>query len=322
MESNYLDFIRCQRADGSHYGTAGQCRKGREVDARDIVKELSTRKFTVTKKGVIEGAIDPRKGLVGNGKDLGNGILITKGDSRDLEKLGKLPGIPRVIGDQKNNPNTVIVARKTIRPWADLEVPVNARVPFRKDSPQKFWLTKHSQDVDMAVNPTLVTANSLLKSSYNRYNKEFFDGKLPDIDLYIAPSLTGSYGLAYPTLNSKSGAPAIALSWKFTKNATEEAIHGVLLHEMVHVHDYVNNRYGENHGPIFRSKLDGINKAWKRESQKRYVDTIIDASGGSHRTDGERYKAATTRLHPQIKLDQSLLDKTKDDTNVRIIKWK
>lgn len=26
-----LDFVRCQRSDGSHYGTGGRCRKGKEV---------------------------------------------------------------------------------------------------------------------------------------------------------------------------------------------------------------------------------------------------------------------------------------------------
>jgi hypothetical protein len=30
------DFSRCQRADGSYYGTAGQCRIGKEVGAKDI----------------------------------------------------------------------------------------------------------------------------------------------------------------------------------------------------------------------------------------------------------------------------------------------
>lgn len=33
---NYFDFTRCQRADGSHYGTAGKCQKGRRVDPRDL----------------------------------------------------------------------------------------------------------------------------------------------------------------------------------------------------------------------------------------------------------------------------------------------
>jgi len=31
-----LDFARCQRADGSYYGTGGQCRKGKEVGPREM----------------------------------------------------------------------------------------------------------------------------------------------------------------------------------------------------------------------------------------------------------------------------------------------
>lgn len=33
---DYFDFVRCQRADGSYYGTRGICRKGREVDTKKI----------------------------------------------------------------------------------------------------------------------------------------------------------------------------------------------------------------------------------------------------------------------------------------------
>ena len=32
---NLWDFARCQRPNGSHYGTAGKCRKGTEVDKED-----------------------------------------------------------------------------------------------------------------------------------------------------------------------------------------------------------------------------------------------------------------------------------------------
>jgi len=37
-----LDFARCQRSDGSFYGTSGQCRKGKEVGPREI-KELQAK---------------------------------------------------------------------------------------------------------------------------------------------------------------------------------------------------------------------------------------------------------------------------------------
>lgn len=34
----FLDFARCQRPDGSYYGTSGQCRKGKTVSAEDLAK--------------------------------------------------------------------------------------------------------------------------------------------------------------------------------------------------------------------------------------------------------------------------------------------
>lgn len=34
------DFVRCQRADGTFYGTSGQCRKGTPVGDRDFAKEI------------------------------------------------------------------------------------------------------------------------------------------------------------------------------------------------------------------------------------------------------------------------------------------
>lgn len=59
-----IDFTRCQRADGSHYGTGGQCRKGREVDP------LSE----ALKGGKLIG-----EGGYGEVYDVGNGIVVKVG---------------------------------------------------------------------------------------------------------------------------------------------------------------------------------------------------------------------------------------------------
>jgi hypothetical protein len=39
-----LDFARCQRADGTFYGTGGQCRKGKEVGERERAEKLQAKK--------------------------------------------------------------------------------------------------------------------------------------------------------------------------------------------------------------------------------------------------------------------------------------
>jgi hypothetical protein len=35
-DGGYFDFARCQRADGSFYGTSGKCRQGNEVGAKEV----------------------------------------------------------------------------------------------------------------------------------------------------------------------------------------------------------------------------------------------------------------------------------------------
>lgn len=71
-----LDFVRCQRADGTFYGTSGQCRKGKAVGPREK-KALKKAAAAGNKKAklaldVVEGkktkaqAIKELKGEVGN----------------------------------------------------------------------------------------------------------------------------------------------------------------------------------------------------------------------------------------------------------------
>ena len=64
-----LDFARCQRPDGSVYGSRGQCRKGKEIGAKEETpkKEKKARK----KKEGAEGKTQAKpKGLFMAGKDV------------------------------------------------------------------------------------------------------------------------------------------------------------------------------------------------------------------------------------------------------------
>lgn len=316
----FLDFVRCQRADGTFYGTSGKCRKGREVDAKKILDKL-TKGFSETKKDVFDSAINPKGGLIGKGKDLGNGVSAVKGDLQVLEKLGKLPGLPKPVAKVVGEPNVAIVARKTIVPWNRVEIPEAAMRPYLRNNPSKGWLETFS-DPDMAVNPTLLTANSLLKPAYNRYNKEFFDGKLPDINLYISPALASAYAIAQPANSTHNKSPFIALAWRYMQSATEEAMHGILLHEMVHIHDFINNRVDENHGKIFTAKLNAIDKAWKRDSKDIYVDSIMGSVGGYQYSRARMNKTKSDRLYPNIKNDETLKSKAVEGFNYRFLKWK
>jgi predicted Ser/Thr protein kinase len=74
--SESLDYSRCQRPDGSHYGTAGQCRKGMRVEG---------------KKGVLLG-----EGKEGKVYDIGNGRVLKSG--RYEEEAAKAHTIAADLG--------------------------------------------------------------------------------------------------------------------------------------------------------------------------------------------------------------------------------
>lgn len=89
----FLNFILCQRADGTFYGTAGRCRKGREVAKAIRISNLV--KQTEGKKPIGEG-------LFGKVFDIGSGIVVKIGEIQEIEiqamdGLKHISGIPRAI---------------------------------------------------------------------------------------------------------------------------------------------------------------------------------------------------------------------------------
>lgn len=83
--------MRCQRADGSHYGTAGVCRQGREV--ADLVKSL---------KGKLAGAKKIGEGAEASILDVGGGVVVKQGripksEASILQSLKNVKGVPRFL---------------------------------------------------------------------------------------------------------------------------------------------------------------------------------------------------------------------------------
>ena len=322
VEANsFMEFARCQRADGSHYGTAGQCRKGREVGAKLIEKII--KRLSPTKGGVLQSTLNPNKGPIGEGKDLGNGVIAIRGSAKELEKLRKVPGLMRPVSKViDRDDGLVIVARKTHRPWEKLEVPKKFLTPYREEAPMAVWINKtmlKNRDVDMAVNPRFLSATSLLKPAYDKYNKEFFDGKLPEVDLFVAPSMTLAAGLAIGNRSNPERPMSLVLSMKRLKNATEEAIHGVLLHEMVHISDYAAGRWNEGHGAIFTSTINRISDKWKRDSRESHINEILKVPG-SFVGGGKKDTSGATQF-PKIKYSEALLRKATNDGHYRKVQW-
>ena len=102
-----FEFVRCQRADGSHYGTAGKCQKGREVDAADVLGKGKTYVQIVKE---LKGKKELGEGAYGRVYDVGGGVVVKQGKISDkeinaLERLNSVEGVPRVLGHQYKNPS-------------------------------------------------------------------------------------------------------------------------------------------------------------------------------------------------------------------------
>jgi len=67
----YFDFARCQRADGSHYGTGGTCRKGDKVGAREVTAAPAEKASRLTQKKIGSLSDEQLKSLIKNPKLLG-----------------------------------------------------------------------------------------------------------------------------------------------------------------------------------------------------------------------------------------------------------
>ena len=52
FSEGFFDFTRCQRPDGSYYGSSGRCRKGAEAEAKEETpeKEKSSKDFSMNSK--------------------------------------------------------------------------------------------------------------------------------------------------------------------------------------------------------------------------------------------------------------------------------
>lgn len=110
MLDGLLNFNRCQRIDGSFYGTAGKCQIGKEVGPR--IRELLS-KINPNRPGVPGGhGIKPiGEGYFAKAYDLGDGVILKKGgvtsaEAEAMHVLHDIEGIPKLLAfitKQKKN---------------------------------------------------------------------------------------------------------------------------------------------------------------------------------------------------------------------------
>lgn len=93
-----------------------------------------------------------------------------------------------------------------------------------------------------------------LNNNYNIYNGMLFDNELPDVDFAIYEAEGGVYGKAYDCAGSNY---CIAMNNKH--DCLEAEWHLILIHEMIHIWEYVNFRKA-GHGANFKRKMNEINR--------------------------------------------------------------
>lgn len=97
--TGFTNFVRCQRADGSFYGTSGKCRKGREVDSKQY--PLKNLDLTLKRLPKPEAKVLGEGGY-GKAFDLGGGVVLKKGkffasEIKAMQDLKNIKGIPKLL---------------------------------------------------------------------------------------------------------------------------------------------------------------------------------------------------------------------------------
>lgn len=116
-----LNYTRCQRSDGSYYGTGGTCRKGREVDPELMKKLLGTwDKISSSERDeMMEGVAVLGEGMYGKVYDAGNGVVVKVGQVSEeelyvMEELNAVDGVPRVVAENVSEGGNVLGMTKAL----------------------------------------------------------------------------------------------------------------------------------------------------------------------------------------------------------------
>jgi hypothetical protein len=120
-DEGYFDFARCQRADGTFYGTSGKCRSGDPVGAREVQAAKSTKSASGTQKPAKLGGAK-----VGSEKRL---LALS------VSQLKQLREDPRLYDYQKKKIDSIIAKKgsETTTAAAKSARPVDPKVAKKVD---------------------------------------------------------------------------------------------------------------------------------------------------------------------------------------------
>jgi len=150
-----LDFARCQRPDGSYYGTAGQCRKGALVDPREKKEakakkkteplEMAGRELALLAEKVGEGSGDPVEFLdeiKDQHEQYGSESFVSQYQSAKTNEE-KVDLAQRVVAEYNNE---YILTKKVMKAQNDLDSGIQKGMESLEDD-QGEQLTDRAYDV-------------------------------------------------------------------------------------------------------------------------------------------------------------------------------
>ena len=163
----------------------------------------------------------------------------------------------------------------------------------------------------------LESANTL--ASWDRLNRQYFDGRLPPIPIQWSGRLTSSLGLfksrigprakafehSVPSVNRRCIRLSLPLVRQMAANPLdcEQVILSALAHEMIHQWQYDILKRRPNHGPDFRRKMREINQhgfvsITIYHSVSNEVQTLARHAWRCERC-GEVYRRRSRTIHPR-----------------------
>ena len=135
-ELETMDFARCQRADGSFYGTGGQCRMGKETGAKEAAEKKPKKSGSSEETGKNDSsAVDVQQEIkLANGRSRAYKKMYEQtGDEkwkkRSEEEAAKAKELAKAGGDSKPKPKES--PKSKTEPKAD-EAPKKRRTPSEK----------------------------------------------------------------------------------------------------------------------------------------------------------------------------------------------
>jgi hypothetical protein len=100
----------------------------------------------------------------------------------------------------------------------------------------------------------------MLSELYDKYNKEYFEGKLKRPMKFSVYKGSGSVGVINTPRNKKGRVKNIGIA----KNIdwTESSLRDTIVHEMIHAYLYQNGMPCSKHGKVFKTVMRELNKKY------------------------------------------------------------